>query len=81
MDDGMTKETVTVFLTCYAQPQLIAPKGRWKFELHGRGFELSMTRIPLYSPEAAEKAARRMCERLGWKVRRVEQEESTRDRY
>lgn len=72
-----TEEAVTLKVECYAVPQVIAPQGRWRFELVGRGFELIQTRLPFYSINAAERAGRRMCKRFGWKVRNVKVEKLT----
>lgn len=68
----MTKEQVTVEVTNYAVPQLIAPKGRWKFHLVGRGFEVEAPDyMPSYSPAGAENAGKRLAKRLGFTVKAV----------
>ena len=68
----MTAETVTVEVTNWAVPQLIAPHGRWSFTLRGRGFEVDAPNyMPAYSPVGAENAGRRLAKRLGFKVRKV----------
>jgi len=67
----MTKETVIVNVTCYARPQLIAPHGRWSFNLVGKDFELDPDFYPASSPRGAENAARRLCDRLGWHIKTV----------
>lgn len=72
MTSSVPKQTVTVEVTNYAVPQLIAPNGRWKFHLWGRGFEVYAPNYnPAYSTKAAENAGRRFAARLGFKVRKV----------
>lgn len=68
----MTKQTVTVEVTNYAVPQVIAPNGRWKFHLRGRGFQVDVPDyMPAYSTDGAEKAGRRLAARLGFKVSEI----------
>lgn len=64
-------ETVIVNVTCYARPQLIAPHGRWSFDIVGKDFELRTDFNPACSPVGAERAALRLCRRLGWQVQKV----------
>lgn len=69
---NLTAEQVTIEVTNYAVPQLIAPKGRWKFHLRGRGFEVDVPDyMPAHSPEGAETAGRRLAKRLGFRVKEV----------
>lgn len=71
-DRSVTKHLVTVEVTNYAVPQLIAPKGRWNYHLRGRGFEVRPTGgLPTYSPESAASAGKRLATRFGFVVRKV----------
>lgn len=63
---------VTIHIKRSAEPQLIAPNGRWRFELHGRGFCVELTGGKhAYSKEEAHKDAVRFARRLGFGVWRT----------
>lgn len=69
--EHLTKENVSIQVTMYARPQLIAPEGRWSFHLSGAGFMVRPDFTPAYSPRGAVNAAMRLCDRLGFNVNGV----------
>jgi hypothetical protein len=60
--------SVEVHITLWAHPQYIAPKGRWSWELNGKGFSVQNDGNVAYSVEGATKAAKRICKKLGFKM-------------
>lgn len=65
-------QMVTIEVTNWAAPQPIAPNGRWKFHLRGRGFEVDVPNyMPARSPTGAANAGKRLAGRLGFRVRKI----------
>lgn len=74
----MISETVKIHVKLWARPQLIAPHGRWHFEITGRNFVMKdPDYYPSLSPRGATNTARRMCKRLGFRVGHIEMEPVT----